>query len=197
MVAYAVRRAGELVDSHSIKIRDGKKSMEENELASTISTEPRNRGWARRPPHGSQYGAKYISKCKNDIIEFFNKGREQSGSKMGPGQMHEALQERYSARFSLPSKSEIRSEISQLFAKSKDPTKAKETCKRGRQSIFTEEVEEFIVKLVADNPGTKPSEGLTQVRERFGDKVSRDESVVTDAKIKAKISNLKSKRAKH
>jgi hypothetical protein len=114
--------------------------------------------------------------------------------------------EKYSARFSLPSESEIRSEISQLFGKSKSKnttkangtgtTEANGTGKRGRQSIFTEEVEEFMIKLIVDNPEIKPADGLAQVRERFGDKVSRDESVVTDATLKAKLSNLKSKRKK-
>lgn len=206
MVAFAVRCAGELVNSHNIKIHDGRKSMVEYEKASTISTKPRNRGWARRPPHGSQYGARYMSEYKNDILQFFNKGLEESGSKMGPGQMHEALKEKYSARFSLPSESEIRSEISQLFGKSKSKnttkangtgtTEANGTGKRGRQSIFTEEVEEFMIKIIVDNPEIKPADGLAQVRERFGDKVSRDESVVTDATLKSKLSNLKSKRKK-
>lgn len=79
----------------------------ENKLAG-YSPQLFEKGWAKRAAYGKIYGAKYISRYRDEIDQMFLKGCEDQRNKMGPRRMLEALRSNYPNRFDLPSETEIR-----------------------------------------------------------------------------------------
>ena len=79
-------------------------------------------GFARRGGRGIDlFGARYISDYKEDIKELVEKGNKESSEKMQPGQMFEALANKYENRiFALPSEYEIRCFVGQVLNKKKN-----------------------------------------------------------------------------
>ena len=55
----------------------------------------------------------------NEIELFYDKGKKNSGDKMNPAQMREALQLMYPNKCRIPSETKIKQEISKLFQGSK------------------------------------------------------------------------------
>jgi hypothetical protein len=210
--AFAVRHAADLFDAQDVQVRDGRADMPEYELAAGIATLPRPRGWARRPRHGHQYGATYMSMYEEEIRRLFERGAETSSEKVGPAQMLEILKQRHPGRFSLPSESEIRSQISKLFAQAKKrkatsfgahsasgaaprpqgPGRANPSGRRGRPSKIPANVLDFIEAVHHEKPSSKASEALVRVRNEFGKSIQDTEGgTVTDNQIKAKFNNVK------
>ena len=72
-------------------------------------------GWARRSPHGSMYGNSSIENYKNDRIEMFDVGTQQSNLKMAAGKMYDLLVTKYPFRFNSPSETEIKTFINLMF----------------------------------------------------------------------------------
>ena len=78
------------------------------------------KGWAQRSRvNGTLYGKKNINMYREDIKEMFMRGKRDSEKKMNPAIMLENLKHKYTNLFSLPSETEIRTEISALLYKGK------------------------------------------------------------------------------
>ena len=128
----------------------------------------------------------------------FNAGVVNKSLKMGPAQMRQEIQQKHPGRFSIPSRSELRTSISALFAKSKaskggviDPNSLKSgPTRRGRKSALLPEVAEFIVDTVKQNRFLKPREVLLMVRQKFQTQSVQN---VPDKMIKSKVSATKTK----
>lgn len=199
ILAAAVRLMMHYIDSHDVSIRDGHDNMKEYDLASNTVTKPRSLGWARRPPWGKQYGAKYMHLYAQEVRELFNRGVADSSKKMGPAQMLEELKRKHPGKYSVPSESEIRTEISVLFGKqekaggeNEDSTEHTATRKRGRKSKLPVAIQEYLQELASTTNPIKPSAAVAKVREKFGQLIqATDESQVTDDQIKTKFSSLK------
>ncbi|KAG2811083.1 hypothetical protein PC116_g19891 [Phytophthora cactorum] len=71
-------------------------------------------GWARRPPWGKMYDARYIKRYEEEVAELFRQGEDNSSCKLGPARMLEVLIEKHPTKYDLPSDNEIRSEMSKL-----------------------------------------------------------------------------------
>lgn len=210
-VMEAIRLANDLVESHDVPVRDGRGAMPEYVEACLFPTKARAQGWARRPPHGQQYGATYMKDYAKDIEELFGQGASESSAKMGPAQMHEALKQRYPDRFSLPAENEIRTEISKLFKAAKDKKAAGSTAaptaagsssssssaalprKRGRKSKIPPDVLDHISTLLQESPNAMPTDAVKSVRERFGQSIKASDGGpdVTDGQIKNRWNSLK------
>ena len=114
------------ISAGGISIKRADKDDKTLEDAKCFSV-PRNtyfkKGWARcnanKHKVGGLYGRKYILNYKNEIECFCDKGKKNSGDKMNPAQMREALQSMYPNKFRIPSETEIKQEISKLFQGSK------------------------------------------------------------------------------
>ena len=198
MVAVAVRHAAELIQNETVYIRDGRKPAQEYELAKDTVLKPRKQGWARRPRYGETRGATYLHSFRKEVVELFNAGVVNKSLKMGPAQMRQEIQLKHPGRFSIPSRSELRTSISALFAKSKaskggviDPNSLKSgPTRRGRKSALLPEVAEFIVDTVKQNRFLKPREVLLMVRQKFQTQSVQN---VPDKMIKSKVSATKTK----
>ena len=109
----------------SDRIRCGyDKRMKEYELATNFVLPQKYKleiGWARRTNMGETYGEKYMSKYKPEIRQMFEQGVKQSALKMNPGMMHQRLSILYPNTFRIPSETEIKSYVSQLATKEKQP----------------------------------------------------------------------------
>jgi hypothetical protein len=210
MVAAAVRMVLDSIDAHDVDIRDGQGVMKEYELAVNTVTKARSRGWARRAPHGQQYGVKYLPMYMGDITALFKKGVKETTAKLGPAQMHEALKRKYPGRYSMPSESEIRSAIGGLVAAQKskknegddddeggdDADTATATGQRGRKSKLPKLIQEHLEQLACD-ANLKPAAACASVREKFGTEIeATDKSRVTDPQLKVKFNVLKSGKGK-
>ena len=126
LLAKALRYASHHISTGGISIKRADKDDKTLEDAKGFSV-PRNtyfkKGWARRNTNkhevGGLYGRKYILNYKKEIQTFYDKGKKNSGDKMNPAQMREALQSMYPNKFRIPSETEIKQEISKLFQGSK------------------------------------------------------------------------------
>ena len=126
--ARAIRFAENYISTGCLLIKDGK--MKDQSLMSgegfELSNDDFKKGWARRlKVDGGIYGRTYIEDYKDDIEEYFIRGKKNSSEKMNAAQIREALVSRYPNRFSIPSETEIKQEISALFARSKDSKRQK------------------------------------------------------------------------
>ena len=120
LVAESIRMANYCIADHNINIRDGTVSFPEFELAQNTSVEQRKRGWARRRPHGQQYGTPFMSeKYDKKIREYYARGEEDSSRKMQPGAMLDQLRIDFPGLYSLPGENEIRVLVSTLQAEKK------------------------------------------------------------------------------
>ncbi|KAG2812506.1 hypothetical protein PC113_g15861 [Phytophthora cactorum] len=52
-------------------------------------------GWARRPPWGKMYDARYIKRYEEEVAELFRQGEDNSSCKLGPARMLEVLIEKH------------------------------------------------------------------------------------------------------
>lgn len=192
IVAAGVRMASHLIESDGSRVRDGRGHFHEFDLAKTVPTIPRKQGWARRQVHGEQYGVKYVDRYEKDVIELFNRGASVSSEKMGPSIMREALKRRYPGRLSIPTESELRTKISQLFSKSKttrDGLVQEATTgtkkKRGRKSKLSKEQEDFLEGLIASDPCVKAKKGWQTFLAKF------PAAAELEKPVKNKINTLK------
>ncbi|KNC81221.1 hypothetical protein SARC_06449 [Sphaeroforma arctica JP610] len=120
LVATSIRRAAYLIGSHEVAIRDGSTNFPELDLTdSVIQTMRSKQGWARRRPHGSQYGTTFITKYPSDIRTYFELGEQDSARKMQPGAMLDQLRTDYPVCYSLPGENETRVLVSTLMADKK------------------------------------------------------------------------------
>ena len=71
------------------------------------------------------YGIFYVSNFKDDIQDFFNKGKLDSSNKMNAVQMRYAISAWFPNCITIPSLTEIQQEIGKIFSKSKDTTSTK------------------------------------------------------------------------
>jgi len=189
-VAFAVRNARSLIGG-CIAVRDGKDAMEEYELAAGVKLGLKA-GWARRPPTGKMYGAKYISMYMTDIVNMFQAGVDDQSNKKGPSAMLEELRRRYPGRYSLPSESEITSAISSLLQKQKRGAPLQSTS-RGILRAFADD----ICRLLDQDPSLKPAEGLRRLKLMYtNDAGELPSDFPADGKVKSKISATKSARKK-
>ena len=165
----AIRFAEKYISTGSLQIQDGTIKDKRLEVAKDfdMNNEHFKKGWARRlKVHGGLYGRTYIDEYKSDIQEFFTRGQINSSEKMNAAQIREALLCRYPNRFSLPSETEIKQEISALFAKSK--VQKRNTARPQENSqIFIKETNESIDwlslldEIVSKNISGKPEEIYT------------------------------------
>jgi hypothetical protein len=147
-------------------------------------------GWARRPSRGQMYGAKYVHLYEADIREMFEQGVAMSAQKLGAGRMVQLLKEKYPNRFDLPSESEVKTEISKLFAASKKRNaSAREASAQPRRARFHMHVgvNDYIKTLIEADPAIKPRQVIEAVRSTFPNSL---EAAPND-KIRAKVSYLK------
>ncbi len=198
MLAAAVRLTNHLIDSHDVNIHNGHEDMEAYELASDIVTKPRSLGWARRPQWGKQYGAKYIRAYANEIRELFNRGAAKISEKLGPAQMLEELKRRHPGKYTVPSESEIRNQITVLFTRQKqgDGEGGEDgdsiSKQRGRKSNIPDALQEYLQELVSATDRVAPAAALAKVKQKFGELIKgKDGKQLTDNQIKTKFNNLK------
>ena len=109
ITTYAKRYALQLWQSGTLKIRDGKESIDEpysggHGFRSPVSFPP---GWARRPKNGKLYGRKYIEAYREEITEMFERGSRISSEKVSAPAMWEVLVMKYPRRYDIPSEQEI------------------------------------------------------------------------------------------
>ena len=110
-----------------------------------LNDENFKKGWARRlKVDGGLYGRTFIEDFKDDIEEFFTKGKINSSEKMNAAQMREALLSRYPNRFCIPSETEIKQKISSIFVSSKDSTRRTKRKKNNDNSIYVDMAEAAI-----------------------------------------------------
>jgi hypothetical protein len=149
-------------------------------------------GWARRPPNGKMYGAKYIHSFRDQVRVLFSQGERTSGEKLSAGRMRELLRNQNRGRFDLPSEGELHAEISRLFAMAKK--RAREggdneqtiTIKRFKMQS---EHSNFLENLVLADFEVKPVAALTLFRAQFPDA----DTLLNDQQVRSKVSVLKRK----
>ena len=111
---------------------------------------------------GGLYRRTFIEDFKDDIEEFFTKGKINSSEKMNAAQMRETFLSRYPNRFCIPSETEIKQKISSIFVTSKDPTRRNKRKINKDTSIYVEMAEAAInwanslKKIVSNNRTEKP-----------------------------------------
>lgn len=169
-------------------------------------------GSARRPVHANPYGAKYVAAFKADIREILKPGGQLARwGKQAPLRVLEALQYKYPGRYDLPGESDIRAEIAGRRDKVVRVPPSKEDRRKQRQLLtaaqsgegngddsnvakrrnpLATEYSVFLEGLVAGKPSVKPLEALQAFRDKFPNATD-----VPDEKVKAKVSNLKTKAA--
>jgi hypothetical protein len=204
LVAFAVRKARQLCDSHVVCVRNALANMEEYNDAEEYTTKPRPRGWARRPAHGKQYGCKYISIYERDIIEFFNQGKETSAEKLSPAHMLQLLKQKYPGVFRFPSETEIRQEVSALFQKSKKAaaTSAGTGTNAGAQNgidtdnrrVFPQPVEDKITLLLQSNTSLKTAEVIAMLKQEFGNNIaSAKGGILSQQQLTSKVASIRNR----
>mmetsp|Transcript_17789 Transcript_17789/g.21924 ORF Transcript_17789/g.21924 Transcript_17789/m.21924 type:complete len:188 (-) Transcript_17789:469-1032(-) len=137
------------------------------------------RGWARRPKHGEQYGKKYIAEFACDIEELFNVGKSDSEKKLNARTMLERLRRKYPKRYTLPSETTLKQEISKLFDKQKKNT-SKETASGDNNNrsyakfpeIYANAFKRYM-KEVEDASTIKPKEAYDKLVEDYTDENGR------------------------
>ena len=72
-------------------------------------------------------------KYRDDITEYFNKGKENSSEKMNSAQKQQSLKIKYPNHFTIPSETESKQEICALCSKSK--SKSNKTTKTTKTNI--------------------------------------------------------------
>ena len=194
-IAVAVRFASGLIQSNVVSIRHGTADAP----ARQQTLKPRQVGWARRPAHGDTLGASYLHRYEHEVVEMFNAGVMKSTAKRGPAQMREELKLRHPGVFAIPSLAALTRKVSTLFKASRDnggtvvglPAENGSTTtrrpRRGRPSVLPNDLIEFLLAAIARDPTVKPAQLLKLVRDRFQDL----DEVVTDQKIKSKVSSIK------
>ena len=215
-VAKAIRHAHLVIRSNK-HFRDTKDAVPLYSLGETyhlLADEMFTPGWARRPPHGSMYGNSYIENYKNDLIEMFDVGKQQSNLKMAPGKMYDILVAKYPFSFDIPSETEIKTFINLMFQNAKYAEKknkrnndsdnrqsTKESRGRKKGTIETQEWVGILETVVEADKKGKPSELYNKLMEVLGsdpkawpiDLPLKDENTPHVEKIKEKISYLKGK----
>lgn len=197
IVAYCVRKARELCDTHVVNVRDAQGDLEEYVESRNTPTESRPQGWARRPKHGSQYGVKYLPEYADVIRNYFNKGAESSAEKLSAASMYLCLRRDHPDVFRLPSESEIKSEISSLFQRSK---KMKGDAAAGavhgvdNRRIVPQVVEDRINGLLQANPESTTEGIMRTLKDEFGENISNVKGgFLTRQQLSNKINNIKAK----
>ena len=74
-------------------------------------------------------------KYRDDITEYFNKGKENSSEKMNSAQKQQSLKIKYPNHFTIPSETESKQEICALCSKSKSKSKSNITTKTAKTNI--------------------------------------------------------------
>lgn len=214
VVAVAVRKTMELIDADSqVNIRNGKVCMAEYSLADNFQVpaeEVRARNWAKRPAHGTTYGATYIGDYREKIAELFNRGVQNSSKKQSPAAMQQLLEMEFPNRYSLPQENELRQEISVLFKQQQQEKKKKPKSTGGSTSTsvtssamrtkLSQKYTEFLVGLLDEDSNIKPADAIKRMEDHDGGSffvvpggIERNDFV---SKLRAKLSNLKTARKK-
>lgn len=164
-------------------------------------------GSARRSAHTNLYGAKYLTAFTADIGEILTSGQVTRWGKQAPARVLEELQYKYPNRYDLPGEHDIRAEMGrrynpvvrvpppkkqrqQLTTAPTQPVASNNEERTGikRRSKLAVEYSVFLEALVAGMPSIKPLEALEAFRDKFP-----NASDTPDDKVKAKVSNLKTK----
>ena len=204
VTARAIRFAHKLIQEGSIIVKDVEiqDAILNNAENFSLSNEHFAKGWARRVKRdGGLYGRTYIAKYRENIAEFFNKGKESSSDKMNSAQMRESLKIKYPNRFTIPSETEIKQEISALFVDSKNNNK--KSNKENKDPIVLNRDEEtvdwknILDSLVQSNISEKPK----AIYEKYFRTITQDYHVSIDALpeekiVKNKISVIRQKHKK-
>ena len=211
-VAKAIRHAHLIICSNK-QFRDTKDDDPLYSLGETYNLSPADGkftpGWARRPPHGSMYGNSYIENYKNDLIEMFDVGKQQSNLKMAPGKMYDILVAKYPFKFDIPGETEIKTFINLMFQNAKYEEKktkrnnstTKESRGRKKGNTETEEWVCILETVVEADKKGKPSDLYDKLMEVLGsdpkswpiDLPLKEGKTPHVGKIKEKISYLKGK----
>ena len=211
-VAYAVRLAASLLESTDATIRDGNQEMEEYMLSDELEPgdfELRAPSWARRPPHGKQYGVTYIEIYREAIKSLFMAGVNDSSKKMNPAMMRQELIKLNLGRYTVPGENEIRAEVSKLVAQQKAEQRAGTSARARPSNKIPEQysialVEEFNRAFAlgqsqcsGDLDQTlacaimKPKAVVAKLKERFRQGGALPRDFPDDKKLASKISALK------
>ena len=190
VTARAIRFAHKLIHEGSIVVKDVdiEDTILDNANQYTLSNQHFSKGWARRVKRdGGLYGRTYIHKYKDDIAEYFNKGEENSSEKMNSAQMRQSLKMKYPNRFTIPSETEIKQEISALFMDSKSK---KKKSKQNNKDIVVFNKDKHIVdwknildNLVQSNISEKPK----VIYEKYCNILTKDYHVSIDDMPQEKI----------
>ena len=198
VVAEAVRMCNHFVNDSSITARDGKIAMEEYRLCDTFELRELLRetpGWARRPPHGLQYGDNFLDKYRADIKDLFLIGKGDNEKKMNPTTMLEQLTKKHPRRYTLPGETVIRQEISTLFAYQKSENSQGNNRVKGRKAklpqVYVEKINEYLDRAT-DLRSLKPAAAYKRLVEDFkGDDGKLPDNFPGAAILKRKFSALK------
>ena len=194
IVAYCVRKTQAMIHAQKIVVRDGHAPAEEYKLAADWTPKSLLRGWARRMPSVSSYGANYISFFEQEVADMFNEGIRDKSLKMNAAQMRARLKRNHPHTFCLPSEADISGRISHLSANAKASGTGFATApstgvkrKRGRKPKhpLPDELVTRLRSMVEENVEAKPKDILLQIREcaTFND--------IPDDAIKRRFSSLK------
>ena len=159
-------------------------------------------GWAQCKGNSELYGATHINDFKDDLLEMFEKGQNNSGQKMTPDKMWEQLIQKYPFKFAIPGETEIEKFIGAQIQKGKYKRKTTNSIVASRRNtnkdawvVLLENIVKadlarqlrHIVDLYLDMGEDKNNwpEHILMV----GDK----NNLIDKAKIKAKISQIKTR----
>lgn len=157
MLSCAILYARDVVDQHEFEIVNSTTDVSSLQILAPVREIPHANvlfqpGWAKTRSHGKKYGRKYIQAFKQDVVDMFNAGKDDSAKKKGPGRMLAELRRRYPLRLDLPSESEIRACISTLMAKQKKGQDTVLTSKRGIPEPYLSSV----LEIFQDTPDIAP-----------------------------------------
>ena len=161
-------------------------------------------GWAQRKGNSELYGATYINEFKDELLEMFEKGQNNSGQKMNPGKMREQLLQKYPFKFAIPGETEIKKFIGAQIQKGKYKRKTTTTSTvASRRNTNKDAWVVLLENIVKADPARQPRHILDLYLGMIGEDknnwpehipMTGDENNMIDkAKIKAKISQIKTK----
>ena len=84
-ISYCCTRAVQMYESGSLDVvvaTHDRNEYDASVMENVHIVEGFDSGWARRPPHGSFYGTKYIDCFRDEIVEMFETGERSSSDKM-------------------------------------------------------------------------------------------------------------------
>jgi len=162
-------------------------------------------GWAQRQGNSELYGATYIEDFKDDLLQMFEKGQNNSGAKMNPGKMREQLVQKYPLKFAIPGETEIKMFIGAQIQKGKykRKTTSSTTAVASRRNTNKDAWVVLLENIVKADPARQPRHIVDLYLSMIGeDKNNWPEHIpitndanneIDKAKIKAKISQIKTK----